>query len=1047
MKFQGILPDTGAAQVSTAGHEQFRALKMEDPLVQLDTATAGKAIVRFGKGTSVASIGSLKLKTPIGTITFHVLDTPTPFLLCLADMDRLGVYFDNTTNQLVNKKTKTAIPVVRKWGHPWFFLSRKEAAGMFLTETELRRLHRRFGHPATDRLHTLLTRAGHEDVDNSVLKEIEKFCHSCQMNSQSPRRFKFTLREDCEFNYEIMVDVMYLSNRPVLHVVDVATAFQAGKFLSSLSAKETWEALRFLWIDTYQGPPDIVTHDAGTNFASHEFRNEAKMMGITCKQIPIEAHWSIGKLERYHAPLRRAYEVINSELNAIVSQDAILQMAFKAVNDTTGPNGLVPTLLVFGTYPRINNESPPSPSLLKRADAIQKAMKSLRKAQAKRQINDAINARNGPSVNEIQSLPLQSEVRVWREKDGWQGPFKIIATDRHNVTVDMVNGPVTFRSTVVKPYYRDPDTSFGPPPLDQDEDDSIVTNVHPAPPALQPRRRGRPVGAKNKPKSPVDAFITKKEKSAYEFSLKLRAEGIITSPGAPFEESDAREIDDLIGRGVFQFEHYDVTKHAGHRLFKSRMVREIKGINDKPYEKSRLVIQGHSDSEKETILTQSPTIQRMSQRLILAIAPALCRQRFTIALRDITQAYPQSRSELSRTILSALPAELKDKYPDKTIIRVIKPLYGIAEAGVHWFATYQKHHINELDMRTSTFDPCLLIATDHDAFGIVGLQTDDTLLLTSATFSEKEEVQLQKAQFRAKPKAHLSPSMSLEFNGSKLTARDEDIILQQKGQGNRLETIDIATADYAQKYAEQRARGAYLASICQPEASFDLSVAAQIQQPNSDACKKLNTRIKWQIDNLQRGLRYVPLNLNTCKLFVFADGSFANNKDLSSQLGYVVILANETCQEEEFTLQGNLIHWSSTKCKRVTRSVLASEIYGMVNGFDIGICLSTTLKLITDQLDLSCIPLVICTDSYSLYECLVKLGTTKERRLMIDIMALRESYERREITEIRWVHGDDNPADAMTKSSPNSALKRFIDGNKLSIRVKGQVDRTSILID
>ncbi|KAI1002730.1 hypothetical protein K3495_g5472 [Podosphaera aphanis] len=488
MKFQGILPDTGAAQVSTAGHEQFRALKIEDPLVQLDNAAAGKAIVRFGKGTSVASIGSLMLKTPIGTINFHVLDTPTPFLLCLADMDRLGVYFDNTTNQLVNRKTKTAIPVVRKWGHPWFFLSRKEAAGMFLTETELRRLHCRFGHPATDRLHTLLMRAGHEDVDSSVLKGIEKFCHSCQMNSQSPRRFKFTLPEDCEFSYEIIVDVMYLSNRPVLHVVDVATAFQAGKFLPSLSAKETWEVLRFLWIDTYQGPSDIVTHDAGTNFASHEFRNEAKMMGITCKQIPIEAHWSIGKLDRYHAPLRRAYEVINSELNSVVSQDAILQMAFKAVNDTTGPNGLVPTLLVFSTYPRINNESPPPPSLLKRADAIQKAMKSLRKAQAKRQINNAINTRNGPSVNEIQSLPLQSEVCVWREKDGWQGPFKIIATDRHNVTVDMVNGPVAFRSTVVKPYYRDPDTSFDPPRLDQDEDedDLIVANVYPAPPALQP---------------------------------------------------------------------------------------------------------------------------------------------------------------------------------------------------------------------------------------------------------------------------------------------------------------------------------------------------------------------------------------------------------------------------------------------------------------------------------------------------------------------------------------------------------------------------------
>ncbi|KAM4055177.1 polyprotein [Hirsutella rhossiliensis] len=104
-------------------------------------------------------------------------------------------------------------------------------------------------------------------------------------------------------------------------------------------------------------------------------------------------------------------------------------------------------------------------------------------------------------------------------------------------------------------------------------------------------------------------------------SLKLRSDGIITSPGDPFEESDNKEITDLVGRGVFQFERYDQMSHGNYRIFRSRMVREVKGINTKPYEKSRLVIQGHNDFEKTTLLTQSPTIQRVSQRLILAIAP------------------------------------------------------------------------------------------------------------------------------------------------------------------------------------------------------------------------------------------------------------------------------------------------------------------------------------------------------------------------------------------------------------------------------------------
>ncbi|KAK1907867.1 hypothetical protein P3342_006197 [Pyrenophora teres f. teres] len=174
---------------------------------------------------------------------------------------------------------------------------------------------------------------------------------------------------------------------------------------------------------------------------------------------------------------------------------------------------------------------------------------------------------------------------------------------------------------------------------------------------------------------------------------------------------------------------------------------------------------------------------------------------------------------------------------------------------------------------------------------------------------------------------------------------------------------------------------------------------------------------------------------------VFVDGSFASNKDLSSQLGFVLVLVNESMDADTFTIQGNVIHYSSTKCKRVTRSVLASEIYGIVNGFDIGIAIATTLRMVTDRLGIPEIPLVVCTDSYSLYECLVKLRTTKKKRLMIDIMALRQSYERREITEIRWINGDDNPADAFTKASPNRALERFIDSNKLTIRVDGWVQR------
>jgi hypothetical protein len=90
-----------------------------------------------------------------------------------------------------------------------------------------------------------------------------------------------------------------------------------------------------------------------------------------------------------------------------------------------------------------------------------------------------------------------------------------------------------------------------------------------------------------------------------------------------------------------------------------------------------------------------------------------------------------------------------------------------------------------------------------------------------------------------------------------------------------------------------------------------------------------------------------------------------------------------------FTICSNVIYYSSTKCKRVTQSVLALEIYSIVNSFDISIAIATTLRIITERLSLLAILLVICTNLYSLYECLVKLRTTKEKQLIINIIALR----------------------------------------------------------
>ena len=250
---------------------------------------------------------------------FHIVKADTPFLLCLADMDRLRVHFNNITNMVISEDSKKT-PVVRRFGHPFLLWNTAlqhyiiDICGIssqlsFFTEMELRRLHRRFSHLSANRLRILLEKAGHE-VEDAAIEYLTKYCHQCQKHGASPGRFRFTLRDDengVRFNYNIIVDIMYIGGKPVLHVVDEATRFQAGRFLRDISAQHTWDTLKACWIDVYLGPPDWITTDAGKNFMSKDFKYYASQLGTRIKTVPVEAHNSISIVERYHGPIRRAY--------------------------------------------------------------------------------------------------------------------------------------------------------------------------------------------------------------------------------------------------------------------------------------------------------------------------------------------------------------------------------------------------------------------------------------------------------------------------------------------------------------------------------------------------------------------------------------------------------------------------------------------------------------------------------------------------------------------------------------------------------------------
>jgi hypothetical protein len=105
------------------------------------------------------------------------------------------------------------------------------------------------------------------------------------------------------------------------------------------------------------------------------------------------------------------------------------------------------------------------------------------------------------------------------------------------------------------------------------------------------------------------------------------------------------------------------------------------------------------------------------------------------------------------------------------------------------------------------------------------------------------------------------------------------------------------------------------------------------------------------------------------------------------------------------------------------------------------IAIGSIFNIITKRLEFSSVPIVIYTNSFSLYEYLVKLGTIKKKRLIINIIALKQAYKQKNVFKIRWINGQNNPADAITKATPNRALSTFIDINRLCLRVQKWVQR------
>lgn len=170
----------------------------------------------------------------------------------------------------------------------------------------------------------------------------------------------------------------------------------------------------------------------------------------------------------------------------------------------------------------------------------------------------------------------------------------------------------------------------------------------------------------------------------------------------------------------------------------------------------------------------------------------------------------------------------------------------------------------------------------------------------------------------------------------------------------------------------------------------------------------------------------------------WTDAALANRVDMSSTGGFALGATSPAMRRGQ-RAKVNLVSWKAFKLKRIARSSLAAEIQAFSEGEEeLFFCRIQWAEMLGLRLDpqhpedvLREVRGILVTDAKSLYDVVEKgrvntsgLGLS-EKYSALELLSVLERLERGQ-TVTRWVDSKSQLADAMTKHTAQSSLRRVI---------------------
>lgn len=659
------------------------------------------------------------------------------------------------------------------------------------------------------------------------------------------------------------------------------------------------------------------------------------------------------------------------------------------MNDTLGPNSAVPSTLVFGEHPPVFTQPLTSkiPSKLEgRAKIAFNARKEMKNYMAKLQAGRAL--RHAIQVAADVAYERNYEVLIWREKQinnrigRWKGPYIVEDWDPGKKLAyvrDSSVGPCRpFNLAQVKKYLC-PDVSA----------QTFAFEVF--------------KGVRNMSHA-SDTRMT--EVIA---SVDPRAES------AEMKKAIRKEVEGLMSRGCFKVRKTRQVPQNTNVLPCKYVLAVKYGEKDEQRYKARFVLEGHRDGSKAFLLHTSQTVQQLPTRLLLA---SLEMNDFSLWSEVAFQAYTQGDEPLARLVfINDVSPEFNLK--EDECFHVIKPVYGLSDSGDLLHSTIDRYHCIALHMVPLASNQGLFfVMADEKLSGMSGIYVDNLLRIGDKSFHQKCKATPEKLNTKVKTQ------LPIEITDIS-TERSSNGMLTV-GQNRYLRKLKDLPSN--SKFSELRSMRVKLERLANthPDVLSEIASLAQVtlEHFNSDrneCIKRLNRAVRYEV-NHRVPMAIPKLNKDSVRVVGFSDTSFANNCDLSTQLGYIIFLA------DVYSYSAPMIFKSYMK-RRITQSATAGEVIAFADMGDAAVTLTKEVERLLHRR----VAIQLMINSKFLFDVISKGSRTSGKRLMLDIAAAHEQFRVMDVSDIGLVRSADNLGDGLTKSMQQAILRDVIGSGKLMV--------------